>query len=216
MRASGAVSRPLIRQPTHNAGGGEGPATLGCKRKRYPKCQSERGSGRGTYVVSHPHLLALVALFWLFLNIDRRPRTASAGPARLRKPQHTRTRTSPGSMAEKPADPALEPVGASSEEEIVAAVEDGVVVNASGYKDQLRRQYGLLGLAGVALTVDNAWVALGSSISVSIRMSLLLTNDFAADDLADAWNPSQRRTSGSYLWSYRGHLLLHLHWLGLS
>ena len=54
-------------------------------------------------------------------------------------------------------------------EETVAAVEDGVVVNASGYKDQLKRQYGLLGLAGIALTVDNAWVALGSSISVSIR-----------------------------------------------
>ena len=56
-------------------------------------------------------------------------------------------------------------------EETVAAVEDGVVVNASGYKDQLKRQYGLLGLAGIALTVDNAWVALGSSISVSIRMN---------------------------------------------
>lgn len=54
-------------------------------------------------------------------------------------------------------------------EEVVAAVEDGVAVNASGWKDQLRRQYGLLGLCGIALTVDNAWVALGSSISVSIR-----------------------------------------------
>ncbi len=57
-----------------------------------------------------------------------------------------------------------------SENEIVAAVEDGVVVNASGYRDQLKRQYSLLGLAGVAVTVDNAWVALGSSISVSICM----------------------------------------------
>ena len=59
--------------------------------------------------------------------------------------------------------------GGQSEDEIVTAVEDGVVVNASGYKDELRRQYGLVGLAGIALTVDNAWVALGSSISVSIR-----------------------------------------------
>lgn len=55
-------------------------------------------------------------------------------------------------------------------EETVAAVENGVVVNASGYHDQLKRQYSLLGLAGIAITVDNAWVALGSSISVSIRM----------------------------------------------
>lgn len=54
-------------------------------------------------------------------------------------------------------------------EEIVIAVENGVAVNASGWRDQLHRQYGLLGLCGIALTVDNAWVALGSAISVSIR-----------------------------------------------
>lgn len=58
-------------------------------------------------------------------------------------------------------------------DETVAAVQDGAVVNASGYRDQLQRQYGLLGLAGIALTVDNAWIALGSSISVSIGASLL-------------------------------------------
>jgi choline transport protein len=56
------------------------------------------------------------------------------------------------------------------EDHAVAAVENNVVVNASGYRDELKRQYSLLALAGVALTVDNAWVALGSSISVSIRM----------------------------------------------
>lgn len=50
----------------------------------------------------------------------------------------------------------------------MAAVENGVIVNASGYRDQLHRQYSLLGLAGIAVTVDNAWIALGSSISVSI------------------------------------------------
>lgn len=59
-------------------------------------------------------------------------------------------------------------LGENSGDETVAAVQDGTVVNASGYRDQLKRQYGLLGLAGIALTVDNAWVALGSSISVSI------------------------------------------------
>ncbi|KAK4170453.1 putative amino acid transporter [Cladorrhinum sp. PSN259] len=60
------------------------------------------------------------------------------------------------------------PIDGGSEDETVAAVENGVVVNHSGYRDQLKRQYSLLGLAGIALTVDNAWVALGSSISVSI------------------------------------------------
>ncbi|ROW14846.1 hypothetical protein VPNG_03821 [Cytospora leucostoma] len=58
--------------------------------------------------------------------------------------------------------------GERNGDETVVAVEDGAAVNASGYKDQLKRQYGLLGLAGIALTVDNAWCALGSSISVSI------------------------------------------------
>lgn len=62
-------------------------------------------------------------------------------------------------------------IDGGSEDETVVAIEDGIVVNASGYKDQLKRQYGLLGLAGIALTVDNAWIALGSSISVSIRES---------------------------------------------
>lgn len=58
--------------------------------------------------------------------------------------------------------------GGQIEDETVVAVQDGAVVNASGYQDQLKRQYGLVGLAGIALTVDNAWIALGSSISVSI------------------------------------------------
>ncbi|KAK4193459.1 putative amino acid transporter [Podospora australis] len=73
-------------------------------------------------------------------------------------------------MAETTSDTAIKKHGldGGSEDETVAAVENGIVVNHSGYKDQLKRQYGLLGIAGIALTVDNAWVALGSSISVSI------------------------------------------------
>ncbi|KAI1177384.1 amino acid transporter [Nemania sp. FL0916] len=50
----------------------------------------------------------------------------------------------------------------------IVAVDGGIEVNAAGYKDQLRRQYGFWGIVGIALTVDNAWAALGSSISVSI------------------------------------------------
>lgn len=45
---------------------------------------------------------------------------------------------------------------------------DGEIVNASGHRDQLSRQYGLLSICGLALTVDNAWVALGTSLAVSI------------------------------------------------
>ncbi|KAK9769713.1 putative Choline transport protein [Seiridium cardinale] len=54
------------------------------------------------------------------------------------------------------------------DDETIAAVEGGVQINAAGHRDQLKRQYNLVGLAGIALTVDNAWAALGSSISVSI------------------------------------------------
>ena len=44
------------------------------------------------------------------------------------------------------------------EEGPIFAVAQEQGVNASGYRDQLKRQYGLFGLAGIALTVDNAWV----------------------------------------------------------
>ncbi|KAF2235931.1 putative choline transport protein [Viridothelium virens] len=44
----------------------------------------------------------------------------------------------------------------------------GEIINASGHRDQLRRQYGLLSICGLALTIDNAWVALGTSISLAI------------------------------------------------
>ncbi|KAJ0377878.1 hypothetical protein COL26b_003791 [Colletotrichum chrysophilum] len=59
----------------------------------------------------------------------------------------------------------------TSDDETVVVIQDGVALNAAGHRDQLSRQYGLLGLASMALTVDNAWVALGSSISVSIRIN---------------------------------------------
>lgn len=44
----------------------------------------------------------------------------------------------------------------------------GDVVNASGHRDVLQRQYGLLSICGLALTIDNAWVALGGSLTISI------------------------------------------------
>ncbi|KAK7914290.1 hypothetical protein PG985_011993 [Apiospora marii] len=59
-------------------------------------------------------------------------------------------------------------------DEIVVAVEGGVEVNAAGHRDQLKRQYNLWALTGVALTVDNAWAALGSSITASLAYGLLL------------------------------------------
>ncbi|KAF2182560.1 choline transport protein [Zopfia rhizophila CBS 207.26] len=51
---------------------------------------------------------------------------------------------------------------------IIVSVEEGVALNASGHKDQLKRQYGLLGICGLALNIDNAWIALGGSVSIAI------------------------------------------------
>jgi choline transport protein len=54
---------------------------------------------------------------------------------------------------------------------------NGLAVNASGHVDQLQRHYGLLSICGLALTIDNAWVAFGGSLTVSIR-SYLFSTDF--------------------------------------
>lgn len=51
-------------------------------------------------------------------------------------------------------------------------VSSGEVVNASGHRDQLQRHFGLVSICGLALTIDNAWVALGGSIAVSISIFL--------------------------------------------
>jgi hypothetical protein len=101
-------------------------------------------------------------------------------------------------------------VEAGDVEEVVAAVEGGVPVNASGHRDQLRRQYTLLGLCGIALTVDNAWVALGSSISVSIGESkLLMSYRVGTPGLI---LQSQWRTTWPHFWPHRGGVLLHVYW----
>lgn len=52
--------------------------------------------------------------------------------------------------------------------EDVVITMDGKIINASGHADSLNRQYGIISIIGLALTVDNAWVALGTSLAVSI------------------------------------------------
>lgn len=73
------------------------------------------------------------------------------------------------SKDEKRDDSQGRPELGGTDTETVAAMDGGIEINAAGYKDQLKRQYGFWGIVGIALTVDNAWAALGSSISVSIR-----------------------------------------------
>jgi choline transport protein len=60
--------------------------------------------------------------------------------------------------------------------EDIAITLDGEIVNASGHRDQLQRGYGLLSICGLALSVDNAWVALGTSLTIAICTSSARTN----------------------------------------
>lgn len=57
----------------------------------------------------------------------------------------------------------------------ILSVVEGEEVNASGYRDQLARQYGIWSICGLALTIDNAWIALGGSIAVAIGRATITT-----------------------------------------
>ena len=56
----------------------------------------------------------------------------------------------------------------SSRDDGEVSIREGEIINASGHRDQLKRHYGLLSICGLALTVDNAWIALGTSLTVAI------------------------------------------------
>nr|POE54180.1 choline transport protein [Quercus suber] len=56
----------------------------------------------------------------------------------------------------------------SIEKNVNVITKEGPMVNASGHKDQMQRQYGLYAICGLALTIDNAWVAFGGSLSVAV------------------------------------------------
>lgn len=45
---------------------------------------------------------------------------------------------------------------------------EGEIINASGHKDQLVRQYGLLSICGLALNINSAWVVFGGSLAISV------------------------------------------------
>ncbi|KAF7552094.1 hypothetical protein G7Z17_g4560 [Cylindrodendrum hubeiense] len=75
--------------------------------------------------------------------------------------------------------------------------ETAVRINASGHKDQLARQYGLVGLTGIAVTVNNAWVVLGSSISISICKNNHLVALGRANRLASSFPTA----GGVYHWA---------------
>jgi hypothetical protein len=59
---------------------------------------------------------------------------------------------------------------------------NGEIVNSSGHRDQLQRGYGFLSICGLALSVDNAWVALGTSLSIAICMPRAVTKIWCKTD----------------------------------
>ena len=73
---------------------------------------------------------------------------------------------SPEDENERTQDPEVLRNVAAKRTSIVS--KEGTIVNASGHRDQLQRQYGLLSICGLALNIDNAWIAFGGSLSVSI------------------------------------------------
>jgi hypothetical protein len=68
-----------------------------------------------------------------------------------------------------------------SGEEVVITF-DGLKVNASGHPDQLQRGYELWSTFGLALSVDNAWVALGTSLVIAICTARTRINEGADAD----------------------------------
>ncbi len=56
----------------------------------------------------------------------------------------------------------------NTHDDIIVTAGTAEIINASGHRDQLDRQYGILSICGMALTVDNAWVAIGTSLNVAI------------------------------------------------
>ena len=49
-------------------------------------------------------------------------------------------------------------------------VEVGEVINASGHKQELERQFGLLSICSIGITTGNVWAALGGSIVSSFHL----------------------------------------------
>jgi choline transport protein len=66
------------------------------------------------------------------------------------------------------SDPAMEKKTVAEEEGPDVAIGGETTINASGHKDQLKRQYGVVALCALALNIDNAWVALGGSVTIAI------------------------------------------------
>lgn len=54
----------------------------------------------------------------------------------------------------------------------------GEVINASGHKQELERQFGLISICSIGITTGNVWAALGGSIvSFALDLPFLILTD---------------------------------------
>lgn len=57
--------------------------------------------------------------------------------------------------------------------EVEDTIDVGEVLNASGHKQELERQFSLLSICSIGITTGNVWAALGGSIVSAIAFSTL-------------------------------------------
>jgi hypothetical protein len=104
-------------------------------------------------------------------------------------------------------DPALASVSmekAEIDNNVIEGTLDGIVVNASGHQDEFKRHFSIWSLCGLALTIDNAWVALGGSLYLAVCTLTPIRFDRA--DRGRQW-----RRAGNPVRAARGIFLLRLH-----
>lgn len=75
------------------------------------------------------------------------------------KPQHTR-----------------EPQGPQAVTKTAQEASANELINASGHKQELERNFSLLNLCGVAITTGNTWTAIGGSV-VSVSLHVLVRSE---------------------------------------
>lgn len=85
------------------------------------------------------------------------------------------------------------------------SIEVGEVINASGHKQELERQFSLLSICSIGITTGNVWAALGGSI-----VSTLSHWPYSQSYICDTVNMLMIQGRRTLQWrSTRCHLCLH-------
>lgn len=59
---------------------------------------------------------------------------------------------------------------------------DGGLINASGHRQQLERNFGLMSVIAYAITAGNTWIALGGTIVSSLTYSAVFTTFYLSSE----------------------------------